>query len=386
MKSDRSIYLDNAATSWPKPKTVTDEIARFYLELGAAASRGSSSRTSEVDRTIQQCRTEIARLIRAEASQIVFCFNGTDGLNLAINGLVQPNHKVVASVVEHNSVLRPLNEKRSTHQIQLELLECEDGEISLEDCERKLGTGTDICCVSHVSNVTGVIQPIKEIAAICKRHDILLIVDAAQSVGHIEVDFNDLGVDVLVASGHKGLLGPLGTGFLCLSDRAAKRIRPTRLGGTGTTSESIEQPEQLPYKLESGNLNVGGIFGLLAGVRFVAEKSVAKLARHEQELRQKLIDDLKQSSHAHLYGTEKPSTGVLSFNLPGQDAQMLAALLDSAFGIQVRAGLHCSPLIHNHLGTSEVGGTIRVSPGVFNTAEEIEYLTDAIQRLSNQLV
>lgn len=386
MESNRSIYLDNAATSWPKPKAVTDEIARFYLELGAAASRGSSSRTAEVDRTIEQCRFEIANLIAAQANQIVFCFNGTDGLNMAINGLIQSNQKVVTSVLEHNSVLRPLHEKQRTDHIQLDLLQCTNGEIDLHDCERTIGADTDLCCVSHVSNVTGCIQPIAEIASICKRHDVLLIVDAAQSVGHIDVDFEALGADVLVASGHKGLLGPLGTGFLCLSERAANQIRPTRLGGTGTTSESVQQPEQLPYKLESGNMNVGGIFGLLAGVKYIVNQGVAQLAAHEQSLRRQLTDSLNQSSKAAVYCPDKPSTGVLSFNLPGQDSQMLAALLDSAFGIQVRAGLHCSPLIHKHLKTEDSGGTIRVSPGVFNTAEEIEYLAGAIQRLSQQLV
>lgn len=386
MNSETSIYLDNAATSWPKPRSVTDDIARFYLELGAAAGRSSSSRTSEVDRTIEQCRLEIAKLLHANASNIVFCFNGTDGLNLAINGLVRTSQRVVSSILEHNSVLRPLHEKKRTHQIDLQLLQCTDSVIDLQDCEIKIDGDTDICCVSHVSNVTGTVQPIQEIAAICKQHDVLLIVDAAQSVGHIEVNFESLGADVLVASGHKGLLGPLGTGFVCLADRAAQQIQPTRLGGTGTTSESIEQPDQLPYKLESGNMNVGGIFGLLAGVRFVMEKGIESLANHEKQLKRELIDRIGRAGDVQFYGTDKDSTGVLSFNIPNQDSQMVAALLDSSFGVQVRAGLHCAPLIHKHLGTEQLGGTVRVSPGVFNTLEQIEYCSNAIERLIKQLV
>ena len=214
-----------------------------------------------------------------------------------------------------------------------------------------------------------------------------LLVDAAQSVGHIPVDVQALGCDILVASGHKGLLGPLGTGFVFLSDRAAEQIQATRFGGTGNNSESTRQPTELPFRLESGNPNVGGIAGLLAGARFVAEYGNDKIASAEHRLVDKLIRSLRSLDFVQLYCDDHAArTGVVSFNILGQDPQSVAALLDSEFGIQVRAGYHCAPLMHQALGTDSLGGTLRASPGVFNTEEDIESLVDAVTELAAHLV
>ena len=190
-----------------------------------------------------------------------------------------------------------------------------------------------------------------------------------------------------VAPGHKGLMGPLGTGFICITDQAYEQISPTRLGGTGSTSESLEQPSEFPYKLESGNLNVGGIFGLLEGVRCLKSKIPAEVANHEQELCSKLTERLRRNPAIRVYDfNHRERTGVFSFNIKHQDPQTISALLDSSFGIQVRAGFHCAPLIHHALGSFELGGTIRISPGVFNTLEEINFVCESIEKLTAQLV
>lgn len=214
-----------------------------------------------------------------------------------------------------------------------------------------------------------------------------MIVDAAQSVGHVPIAVEPLGCDILVASGHKGLLGPLGTGFIYLSPRAADQIRPLRFGGTGSNSESLRQPKSLPHRLEIGNLNVGGIAGLLAGVEYVTGRGIEDIASSENQLANRLIQALNSLTGVQVYCADHPRrTGVVSFNIQGQDPQSVAVLLDSEFGIQLRAGYHCAPLMHRALGTDSIGGTLRASPGVFNTHAHVDALVNAVKQLSSQLV
>ena len=381
------IYLDNAATSWPKPPNVVAELSRYYSELGVAAGRGTSAIATEVDRTIEQCRSAIAKLINCDSKHVVFAFNGTDAINMALHGLIENSDGVVTSAIEHNSVLRPLKHLERNGQINLSIADAPDGIISLDHLKQLIRPSTKLCCVSQASNVTGLVQPVLEIAKLCKANDVMLVIDAAQSVGHLPVDFQELGCDVLVASGHKGLLGPLGTGFLCLSKRAANQIKPTRQGGTGTQSELVEQPNELPFRLESGNLNVGGIFGLLAGINFITETGIDALQTHERTLRDQLLDNIRRNDSILVHGQEPENrTGVISFNIVGQDCHTVAATLDSSFAIQVRAGLHCAPLVHDSIGSSKFNGTIRISPGAFSTQQQIEYVLDAINKLTTQLV
>ena len=236
----------------------------YYRNVGVAAGRGSSDMSAQVDRMVQTCRHELARLINVRSGHIIFCFNGTDGLNLAIAGMIRNGDHVVATDIEHNSVLRPVNEYKNRGTISFDIVNSNAGVVEPQSVASLVSGITRLICVSHVSNVTGIEQDIAAISAACKgvNPDSFLLVDAAQSMGHIPVDVQALGCDILVSSGHKGLLGPLGTGFVYLSDRAAEQIRATRFGGTGNNSESTVQPTTLPYRLESGNLNVGGIAGL----------------------------------------------------------------------------------------------------------------------------
>ncbi len=378
-------YLDNAATSWPKPEPVVDAIAHYYRHVGVAAGRGSSARAAEVDRVLSLCRTELARLLNASPDGTVFCFNGTDGLNMAIQGLISDGDHVVTSVLEHNSVLRPLQHAVGSRNLTLDIVGCVDNQVDLNQIQERINRSTRLCCITQVSNVTGVVQPIAEIARICQQTDTLLLVDACQSVGHVTIDFQEIGCDVLVSSGHKGLLGPLGTGFLCLSERAADEIRPSRFGGTGTHGESLAQPTELPFRLESGNLNAGGIFGLLEGVRFVASRQ-AEIVAHEGKLNQMLIRELAALPSIALYGCDAANcAAMVSFNINQMEPQTVAAILDSEFQIQVRSGFHCAPSIHRSLGTDRLGGTVRISPGFFNTESQIKKVIAAIQEIAHSM-
>ena len=389
MGDSSSVYLDNAATSWPKPDGVIDAIARYYRDFGCAAGRGATRRSQEVNRTIDRCRLEIARLVGGKAANVVFCFNGTDGLNMAIAGMVRPGDHVLTSDLEHNSILRPLNSMQQAGSIKYDVVPSEMGWIDPARFASMVGTNTKLICISHVSNVTGMRQDVAEIIAACraKNGSIFVLLDAAQSVGHIPVDIRSLECDLLVASGHKGLLGPLGTGLVCLSDRARDEIRPVRFGGTGSQSDSIVQPEEMPFRLEAGNLNAGGIFGLLDGIQFVSRTGVEKVAAHEKAMSDHLIRGLQKRDNVQIYGwDEERATSLVSFNIRNHDPQSVAGLLDAEFGIQVRAGYHCAPLMHQALGTDSCGGTLRASPGIFSTVQDLDRLIDAVEQLSSQLV
>ena len=389
MTDSNFVYLDNAATSWPKPESVVNAIVDYYREIGVAAVRGSSARSMDVDRMVEQCRVLLARLINADSGQIVFCFNGTDGLNTAIGGMIRQSDHVVTTDMEHNSVLRPVTEYASQGKITLDMVNSHEGFVDPNRIASAVKSNTRLVCVSHVSNVTGCEQEIADIVTATRdsNPDAFVLVDAAQSAGHIPVDVQALRCDMLVSSGHKGLLGPLGTGFIFLSPRASEEIRPVRYGGTGSSSESLRQPHPLPFRLESGNPNVGGIAGLLQGVQFVKNCGIERIASKELQLSNNLVDSLRQIEGVSLYCTDNSArSAVVSFNIADQDPQSIAALLDSEFGIHLRAGLHCAPLMHKSLGTDVLGGTLRASPGWFNTEMDIERLVDAIASLASQLV
>jgi len=381
------VYLDNAATSWPKPPSVLEAEASFYREFGVAAGRSSGYRAMQVRRTIEQCRAEIGQLINAAADDaIVFGFNGTDVLNIVIRGQVRPGDQVVSTVVEHNSVLRPLEWLRQRDRVSVRLVECDDeGRIDLDRLEQVVTEQTRLVVASQVSNVTGVIQPIEAVGRLCRDLGVPLLVDACQSVGHIPVDVQQLHCDWLAASGHKGLHGPLGTGVLYLKSGTGMAIDPLRLGGTGSDSERLEPPDSLPDRFESGNPNSAGLFGLLAGVRSVRQRGIEAIGQHEQRLARRLCEGLAEIDSVRIACPDRTTaTGIVSFSVDGFDPHELAMLLDSEYGIQVRAGLHCAPLMHRQLGTIGSGGTVRVSPGMDSTEEQIDGLLDALTKLIAQ--
>lgn len=384
-KSNR-IYLDNAATSWPKPEAVYTAVERYMREQGAPAGRSTYREAADVERHVEDTRRRIAQLIGAPSpDRIVFTFNGTDSLNFAIHGTLNPGDHVVTSVVEHNSVLRPLRELELTQGVSVTRVACDQqGIIDPGSIRKALRSDTRLIALVHASNVTGAIQPVAEIGAIACERDLIFLVDAAQTLGHLPIDVNSLGVDLLAAPGHKGLLGPLGTGVLYVAPGVEERLRSVRQGGTGTQSDEDRQPNSLPDKYESGNHNVLGIVGLGAGVEFLQQRGLDDVRRHSEELTSKLINGLKGIDGIRVFGPNDANAqmGVVSITVRGYDPRELASTLDSVYSIQVRSGIHCAPLMHETLGTATSGGTLRFSIGVFTTDEEIAVTIDAIKEIA----
>ena len=384
------IYVDNAATSWPKPETVYSAIDHYMRECGAPAGRSAYTDAVDAARSVDHARKLTAKLLGvSDPHRVAFSLNGTDALNMAIHGIVQPNDHVVTTEVEHNSVLRPLRFVEDSRGVEVTRVPCDSkGFIDPGDINAAIRTNTKLVAITHASNVTGMIQPIEEIGVIVRRHGGLLLVDAAQSAGHLSIEVDDVVVDLLAAPGHKGLLGPLGTGLLIVGDRAASIISSIRQGGTGTHSQDDRHPATLPDQLEAGNLNVTGVVGLAAGIEFLLEKGVAEIRQHELTLTAQLLNGLQQIDGVTIYGPtpSEPRVGVVSISITDYDAQEVAAALDSGYGIQTRSGFHCAPLIHKRLGTEPFGGAVRFSVGPFNTEQDIQAILSAVQQIASMSV
>ncbi len=381
------IYLDNAATSWPKPERVLAAINRYHSELGVAAGRGATRVGSEVDAVIARCRRRAAELFGAESPElIVFTFNGTDSLNLALHGVLRSGDHVVASTLEHNSVLRPLRELQRRIGIATTLIPPEsNGRVEPTRFRDALRPNTRLVALLHASNVTGVVQPIEDVGQIARQAGVLMLVDAAQTAGHWPINVQGSPIDLLACPGHKGLLGPLGTGLLYVRPGLEAHLASFRQGGTGSHSEDDRQPERLPDKYESGNLNAPGLFGLEAALALLQERRVTAVQQDEQQLRRRLLEQLVYVPGARTFAADiadDRAVGLLSLALDGFDPQEAAAILDHDFNIQTRAGLHCAPGAHRSLGTFDRGGTLRVSFGVANQAEDIDRLVAALQQMT----
>ena len=376
------IYLDNAATSWPKPDAVYYAVDNYQRHNGAAAGRGAYRSAQSAERIVSQCRKRCADLIGAATpQQIIFTLNGTDALNLALHGLLRDGDHLVTSVCEHNSVLRPLHALRQARSITFDAVGCDaQGFIDPDDIRRAVTARTRLIALTHASNVTGAVQPLAEVGRIAAERNVLFLVDAAQSLGHLALSVKELGCHLLAAPGHKGLLGPLGTGILYLAEEVKTELRPLRQGGTGTRSDDPQQPATLPERFESGNLNVPGIVGLNAGIGWLHEQGLTAFHKQELQLRELLLQSLSEIPGVTIYGpqTNQPAVGLVSFNIAGFDPQEVAAALDSAAGIEVRSGLHCAPLMHAGLGTAP-GGAVRVSFGPFTTAGDIAAVSAAVR-------
>jgi cysteine desulfurase / selenocysteine lyase len=379
------IYCDNAATSWPKPPQVVEAMCRYLTENGAAFGRGVYAEALAVSQSVQETRQLLARLIQAEhLENIVFMLNGTDALNLALQGMIQPGYKIVTSLLEHNSVLRPLHSLAQTRGIAIEYVSCNDsGLIDHSHFQRLMQGHPQVVVLNHASNVTGAIQPLQELLPMAQAVGAKIVIDAAQSVGTVPINVQELGIDLLAASGHKALLGPLGTGFLYVRSGLEKILTPLRFGGTGTSSQSLEQPETMPERYEAGNLNVPGIVGLRAALQFLGNDQQVIRKKTEGILLQMLWQELSQLENVKLVGaspTIVPRTSVLAFNIHGYTCHEVATILDTHYRVQVRAGLHCAPRLHEHLQLSQ--GTVRVSLGIFHTEENIAHIVGAIREIA----
>ncbi|MBI2824895.1 MAG: aminotransferase class V-fold PLP-dependent enzyme [Planctomycetia bacterium] len=389
MSTLRRIYLDNAATSWPKPEAVYQAVDTYQREIGAAAGRGAYAEGIAARDAVDATRHAVAKWIGAgDPRRIIFTLNGTDSLNIAIHGvLASGGGHVVTSVAEHNSVLRPLAALQDAGRIQVTRVGCDAaGIVDPEVVQKAMRPHTRLVALVHASNVTGAVQPAAAVGRIARAHGALFLLDAAQSLGEMAIDVDELSVDLLAAPGHKGLLGPLGTGILYIRPATEDRVASLRQGGTGSFSDRDRQPDDLPDKYESGNLNVPGIVGLGAGVRWLAEQGIASLHARAIELTRLLLDGLSTVKGVRVHGpaSAESRVGVVSVTLEGYDPQELAATLDTAFRVQVRAGLHCAPLMHRALATRALGGTVRFSLGPMNAEEDVEAAVAALAEIAAQ--
>ena len=377
------IYLDNAATTWPKPKEVAEAVAACIEAVPGTPGRGSHQGARQAARIAFEAREEIAALFDVDdATRIAFCGNATQALNTALFGLLQPGDVVVTSSWEHNAVVRPLHVLEQKGVIIRKIPPSQEGPLDLKALEAAL-VGAKALVLTHASNVTGAILPIQEAAELAAKHGCLMIVDVAQTAGVEEIKAS-WGLHVIAFAGHKGLLGPQGTGGLYVAP--AISVRPLVFGGTGSRSEEREQPSFYPDCLESGTLNTPGLAGLLAGVRFVRTTGLAAIRSRESGFAATLRAALRPMQGISIKG-EKPGqlqTAVLSFTVEGMDSNLAALWLEEKAGIICRAGLHCAPWAHQTLGTLETG-TIRLSPGYFNTEAEIEEAIKAIQCLAQEV-
>lgn len=375
------IYLDNAATSWPKPESVY-EASDDALRRGGNPGRSTSEKAKAAADDIYNARVALAELFHIAAPErIVFALNATDAINLALNGMVKPGDHVITSRIEHNAVTRPLAYLEDSG-VSVTKTDTDPAiGIDLVAFEKAFRPETRLVVMTHGSNVTGTLNPIKEIGAICRKKGVPFLVDASQTAGAIPIDVVDMNIDLLAFPGHKSLLGPTGTGGLYVSEKVSPH--PLRAGGTGVFSEVRLQPEQLPYYYEAGTQNTCGLAGLCAGVSHILEKSVNGIYHHEQQMLQKLIEGLRSIDGVIIYGPlTGPRAAALSFNIDGIDCADVAMILETSYGISVRSGLQCAPDTHRLIGTIDIGGTVRVSPGVFTTDEELDTFLAAIRDIS----
>jgi cysteine desulfurase / selenocysteine lyase len=378
-------YLDNAATSWPKPESVYRAVDDYQRRLGAPAGRGTYREAADTERIVTSCRQHIAELIGAEEPRrIVFTQNGTDSLNLALHGVLRSGDHVVTSVCEHNSVLRPLKFLAQQREVTTTYVPCDGaGIVSPDDIRRAITPQTRLIALLHASNVTGAIQPVREVGQIAEERNVFYLVDAAQTLGYLPVNVKSIRCSLLAAPGHKGLLGPLGTGILYVAPGVEAGLLPLRQGGTGTRSDEDIQPTSLPDRYESGNVNVPGIVGLEAGVRHVRAFEVGRCEAHLRSLMGHLLAGLSGIGGVKVYGPPAGvhRVGVVSLNVSGYDPQELASLLDANWSMQTRAGIHCAPRMHMALGTAPAG-TLRLSVGHFTTDGEIRAVLAALGEIT----
>lgn len=380
------IYLDNAATSFPKPEGVYAALDHFARHSLANPGRAGHKMALAAEHTLDDARHRLNRFFNGRSpDRWVFTLNGTDALNMALKGVLNDGDHVVTTDLEHNSVSRPLVALAEAGRITLTRVPADGGgTVDPAAIEAAFTPRTRLVAVTHASNVLGTVQPVETIGRLVRGRDALFLVDAAQTAGVVPLDVQAACIDLLAFPGHKSLLGPTGTGALYVGPRA--HLRPWREGGTGGDSSTPTQPKELPYYLEGGTPNVLGIAGLLAGLNFVEERGVDAVRRHEVELCDRLRAALGELPGFQVFGHDDPArrVGTVSFRCEVLPAGDLGAILDQSFDIAVRPGLHCSPYIHKSLG-SYPDGLVRVSPGPFNTVADIDRLIEALREVTGRI-
>lgn len=380
------IYLDNSATSFPKPESVYDFMNTFFRSKGVSPGRSGFDAALEAEEVVNGTRKMLTKLFNGgtDHNRLTFSYNATDSLNLIINGLVEEGSHVVTTMLEHNSVLRPLYFHKTKGTIDVTYVPFDnDGFVNPEDIRNAIRPNTKFVVVTHCSNVLGTIQPIEEIGKICREKGVLFVVDGSQGAGSVDFDMQACNVDVYCFTGHKCLMGPTGIGGSYV--REGVEIRHTRAGGTGVRSAQESHLDEYPYRLEYGTLNLLGVGGLHAGVKWITEQGVMNIHHREMDLWEKLCNAIQQIDGVTTYcaNGRKNHNPVLSFNIKGFEAGDVGTMLDVDYNIAVRTGLQCAPMVHKHIGTYDMHGTVRMSIGAFTTEEEIDAAIEAVKEIAS---
>ena len=380
------IYFDNAATSWPKPEETYTAMDRYGRMTGGSPGRSGHRLSIEEGRVILDAREALARLFGInDVFQIIFTMNATQALNLAVFGLLSSGDHVITSSMEHNSVMRPLRTLEEKG-IEISVVTCSPrGELDPQDVLDAIKNNTKAICLTHASNVTGTIMPIREIGKITRDHGLTFCIDAAQTAGVLPLNIDESNIDLLAFTGHKSLYGPQGTGGLYIRKSLEKELQPLMVGGTGSRSEFETQPDFMPDKYECGTPNGIGLAGLGAGVDFILANSMCAIQAKEKTLTQLFLDGLKSIQGVTIYGPGDAARQIslVSFNVAGVMPSEASLAFDEQFGIMSRPGLHCAPSAHMTIGTFP-RGTVRFSFGYFNTEDEINQALAAVRHLSRQ--
>ncbi len=381
---DRLIYLDNAATSFPKPEPVYAFMDGFFRRCGVNPGRSGYDRCLEAGQLVEDARRQLMRWVGGrDPNRLVFSANSTDALNLAIFGLLAPGDHAITTTLEHNSVLRPLHHLSLDARVEVDHVPFDGrGFVDPDDIARAFRPNTKLVAVNHASNVIGTVQPISEIGRRCRERGITLLVDASQTAGKVPIDVDAMHVDVVAFTGHKSLMGPMGVGGLYVGEHVTVRL--TRAGGTGVRSAVRTHLEEYPWRLEYGTPNLPGIAGLHAGVEWVEARGLEAIHQSEMALLRQLRDGLREIDGVTLYCQDDLADhiAVLAFNVRGYEAADVGTLLDVDHEIACRTGLHCAPRVHEQIGTADLHGTVRLSPGPFNTAAHIETAIEAVREIA----
>jgi len=374
------IYLDNGATSYPKPDEVYTFMDSFYRNFGVNPGRSGYDLCMETGALVDTTRKMLANFFNGnDLNRLCFSYNSTDALNLIIFGMLKQGDHAITTTLEHNSVLRPLYHQNKFNGVEVDYIPFDtNGFVEPDDIKQKIKANTRLVIVNHASNVIGTVQPVGAIGRICREYGVPFAVDASQSAGKIPIDIEQLHIDVVAFTGHKSLLGPTGIGGLYVSEGV--NIRHTRAGGTGVRSADRMHLAEYPYRLEYGTGNIVGIAGLHAGLKWITERGIDSIHRHEMKLTRMLRDGLSELDGVSLYCQDDlvDHIGVISFNIDGMEALNTGTLLDGDYNIACRTGLHCAPLVHEQLGTAQIGGSARIGIGPFNTEEHIKAAIEAI--------
>jgi len=376
------IYLDNAATSFPKPKQVSEAVYDFMTNNGTSSGRGAYKKAMESDFIIYECRKLIGELFNFKSPKnVIFTSNVTESINMVLRGMIKENNHVITSSLEHNAVWRTLKTLEKEKNIDISKVKCDkNGITKANDVEKLIKENTKLIIFTAASNVIGTIQPIKEIGEIARKNKIPFVVDGAQLCGAYKVDIEKDNIDILTFTGHKSLLGPMGTGGIVIN--CDYNIEPIKSGGTGGDSAYEYQVNYYPNKLETGTLNVSGICGLRSAIKFLLKEKVENIYEKEKSLTKYALNILSNVKDIEIYGPKdwEKITPVISFNIKNKRPEDVAQILGDKYNIMVRAGLHCAPCAHEIIGTKEIG-TVRVSMGYFNEKEEIDKLAYALNNL-----